>query len=318
MVRTGSREWARVWRNRKSSLVAAAAVLGLAVVSAAGAELRAEPASITFDAPADKASIRVLSNGEALGGQSISRWRLIASEHAYNHMLLVEKKGGTLIVRPSDHMEVGHYTLRISTAKGEVDVDVYAPLSSLDSIVERKAREMGVSVDEARKQLGLATENPRSTIEITLPAVYYEGQGFKLDVPADLGERHVWNLNGQTVLEGEDANVFEHVFTETGDYVLTYEAMKGDALMASAQAHTTVAQLPPVEVDVHTETTVPFTAPEGYATYTWTLKGEEVGTGKVCELSFGEPGEYMLECMARKAESKEYSRFRFSIRAVTP
>jgi plastocyanin len=290
-----------------------ATALAAAVLWCAGAAtaLTADPASVTFHAQDDTVTITVSDGGQALAGDAVTSWKLMASGHDYNHMLNVSKTAAGLEVSPTEDLEMGTYDLVINTASGTVRVDVRAPLTELTGIVEEKAAAWGVSEREAKDRLGLLQTAQTAAIDINLPATYYVGQTLEAAVdPSDeVGLR--WLVNGAVMDEGPGAESFTHTFEKPGNYVVTVQAMRGDEVVGSDSAWTTVAPRPAVLWTVDAGRQFTLDAPAGYDSYTWTVGGEYVGSGPQLTYRFETPGTYEVECKARNATDDGYDLYRW-------
>lgn len=296
-------------------LVAAIVMLTvtLAMAPHAAAAVEAEPGEVTFTSLQDQSTIQLKSGGEALPGSAVQEWKLYVNEHDYDHMVEVQKGDEALTVSPSGDMEVGTYTLEIQTAKGKAEVKVHAPLTTLESIVERKAEQTGITVQQARDRFGLTSESPRADIMLDVPPIYYEGQVLTLAVPATPGQTHEWLVNGDVVHEGPNALTFALLFADTGDYFIGYRARKGDAITASDVAYTTVLSLPPTVIETNEGQTVQLQAPRGYQKYTWMMAtGPVLGSGRILRHKFDTPGIHRVVCRAEKA-GPGYAKFPYEL-----
>jgi len=264
----------------------------------AWAEVTVVPASVTFDALDQTASIEVMKDGRSLPGTDLRGWRLLASGHDYRHMFKFEKRGSILTLIPSESIEVGSYDLVIDTPHGSVTAKVYTPLRDLPDSLEKRAAAAGVSIDDLKKKLGLVSETIRETLSIELPPVYYQGQTLSLTMPLRLDRVYVWTMNGEVIKQGPGENHFAYTFKEPGEYVLVHYEQEDGIAVAVASAETTVAALPPVAWEVPQNVQFSLSGPAGYARYEWRIDGEPVSTEGTLTHTFRSPGQYTVECRA--------------------
>jgi hypothetical protein len=279
------------------------AVVALVLVqSAAYAQVIADPDSVTFTTQQDSKTITLTSYGEPVPASAIGQVQFLVGDHTYEHMIKVEKRDGAIVVTP-DTMESGWYTLVIHTDMGQATVAAYAPLAHIAETLEERATALGITVDELKERLGLTQQSKREIIDIELPPVYYEGQSIIVTAPDTPDAVHIWAINGKVVYEGPGANRLIYVLTEPGDLILTYVKKINDVIVASDTAATRVIAQPGVQSAVTVNRKVVLSAPMGYGAYLWTLDGEQVGTGRLLEHTFTEPGIYTVVCEARGGAS---------------
>jgi len=264
----------------------------------------ADPASITFTAPTQSFSIALSNNGTAIPAGDIRGWQLIASGHDYKHMITVEKANGALKITPSPSIEVGSYDLNIDTAQGPAHVQVFAPLSDVDDIVQKLAALTELSEKQVAQKMGLLYTSGRADVEITLPPVYYEGQTLVLNM-ADLpgaGHRGTWFMNGTVIAEGLEKSALEYTFHVPGEYVLSYvetEQKDGKASpVARARAYTRVVAVPAVPTESGINVMTEYSAPAGFRSFAWRVDAKEVAGGATYAQAFDSPGVHRIECLA--------------------
>ena len=284
-----------------SGAVCALMVLCLSATLSYGA-VTADPATATFTAPQQSATIKLTKDGAPIPAKDILGWQLLASGHDYKHMLNVEKMDGALKITPSKTIEVGSYDLNIETAQGSVIVQVFSPLSDLPDIVEKTAALTGLSEKVIKEKMGLVTATGREEVQIDLPPVYYEGQTVELSMPVKAGRAYAWFMNGDLVAEGPERNAFTYTFKEPGEYVLNYiETEKADGktiAVARARAYTRVVTVPGVSTEVAVGTEIEFGPPPGYQKHVWRIDGQEVSTELALKHTFRDPGFHTVECLA--------------------
>jgi len=266
----------------------------------------ADPAQVTFTSPQQSATVKLMKDGMPIPAKDVQGWKFLASGHDYREMITVEKMDGAIKIAPSNALEVGSYDLSIETAAGSVVVQVFAPLSDLPDIVQKKAAATGDAEEKIRKSMGLTTGAGRETVNIELAPVYYEGQTLELKVETQPGRTQTWFMNGELIAEGPDQNAIAYTFKEPGEYVLNYvETEKKDGrtvTVARAEANTRVAAMPAVPTDTAVGVQTEFLAPSGYKEYVWTVDGQERSTESSLKYTFKAPGAYAVECLASSPE----------------
>lgn len=289
-------------RRFQTDGVLCAVLVCLAAAAPGYAAVTADPAQATFTSPRQSVVITLTADGAPIPADEIRSWQLLASGHDYKHMLDVEKREGALKIAPSSTIEVGSYDLNIETARGAVMVRVFAPLSDLPDIVEKRAALTGESESRIKEKLGLQTDLGRGETVISLAPVYYEGQTLELTMPAVAGCGYAWFMNGEVVAEGPGENSLSHTFMHPGEYVLTFietrAAAGGAECTQRAVAHTRVVPVPPVPTEVPVNAEITFLPAPGYAKHAWSLDGQAVSTGAVLKHTFSEPGSHTIECVA--------------------
>lgn len=283
-------------------------------------EVTADPAEVTFVSPNQSFTIHLANSGTPIPAADIQGWKLLASEHDYQHMIVVEKLDGALIVTPSKAVELGSYDLRIDTAMGDVVVRVFMPLSDVPDIVEKMTALTGESEARVMKQLGLSSTTGRGEVSMTLPPVYYEGQTLEqtLAKAPEAGHTATWFINGEIVNSDISNSGIAYTFEKPGEYVLTYiETVKeGGAVVVVARgsASTSVVVFPGIAAETTAGTAMTFSAPAGYQKHLWRVDGKEISTEDSLTHTFPTAGSSVVECLASDpvtGHSGGYLRVRF-------
>ena len=280
----------------------------------------AEPAEVTFVSPSQSFTIHLSSGGTPIPAADIQGWKLLASDHDYQHMIVVEKMDGAVIVSPSKAVELGSYDLSIETSKGSVVVRVFMPLSDVPDIVEKMTALTGQSEARVKEKLGLSSTTGRGEITFTLPPVYYEGQTLEqtLAKAPEAGHTATWFINGEVVDGDIGNNAFSYTFEKPGEYVLTYlETVKENGavvVVARGSATTTVVAFPSVSAETTAGTPITFSSPAGFQKCVWSVDGKEISTGDSLTYTFASSGTSVVECLATnpvKGPSGSFLRVRF-------
>jgi len=280
----------------------------------------AEPAEVTFVSPNQSFTIHLTSGGTPIPAADIQGWRLLASDHDYQHMIVVEKMDGAVIVSPSKAVELGSYDLSIETSKGSVVIRVFMPLSDVPDIVEKLTALTGESEARVKEKLGLSSTTGRSEITFTLPPVYYEGQTLEqtLAKEPEAGHTSTWFVNGEAVDGDDENNAFAYTFERPGEYVLTYVETVTEngtvVLVAHGRASTSVVAFPSIAAEATAGTPITFSAPAGFQKSVWSVDGKEISTGDSLTYTFAASGSAMVECLSTdpvKGPSGSFLRVRF-------
>lgn len=260
--------------------------------------LTAEPSKLVFDNAGDKQLVRLLLNGEKLPATDIKDWMLLAGERSYTHMISITPTGDGVLVGPSATAEVGTYLLVINTRKGTVQIDVSTPLAGHESILEKTVKELGVSEEEARVQLGFSQRFERGSITLNLPSTYYAGDMLEIEVPENGTHRCVWKINGNTVLEGVGQTVLKQMITVAGPMEITYEEWSDSTLLSTAKAQCNVLQRPSINLETTVNTTTTFRGPANYERYSWYVENELCCHQPAINHVFDKPGVYHVTCVS--------------------
>ena len=282
------------------------------------AAVTADPATITFTAPNQSATVKILSDGVPLSAKEMTAWRLMASDHDYKHMLTLEKLDGAVKIAPSPTVESGSYDLQLDTAKGTAHIQVLTPLKDVKDAVAQAEAKTGLTEAQIREEVKLHPVAESQGIQLTLPPTYYEGQTLEMTLPAQPGHSYSWSVNGDLV--AEDTNAISYTFKEPGAYTLgSLDTVKQDGktvTVGSATASTNVISMPeqPVETTVRRETI--FAAPSGYKTFAWKVDGQDAAGGATLKQRFPNAGEHLVECLATAPETgpeKGFQRARYLV-----
>ncbi len=284
------------------------------------AAVTADPAEVTFVSPNQSFTIHLSNSGTPIPASDIQGWKLLASGHDYQHMIVVEKLDGALIVTPSKAVELGSYDLSIETSKGSVGVRVFMPLSDVPDIVEKMTALTGESEARVKEKLGLSTTTGRDQITITLPPVYYEGQTLEQTLATAPGSGHTstWFINGEVVNGDAKNNAFSYTFEKPGEYVLTYVETVTEngavVVVAHGRASTSVVAFPSIAAEATAGTAMTFSSPAGYQKSVWSVDGKEISTGDSLTYTFPASGSAVVECLASnpvKGPSGSFLRVRY-------
>ena len=279
-------------------LVIVAVIVCMVVTMAATAELTAEPAKLIFNNFDAQQLVQLRLDGQILPMDVVRDWSLLAGERNYTHMISVTPTKDGLIIGPSATAEVGSYLLIINTKHGPVQIDVETPFKEHETIIEKTAKDLGVSEEEVRANLGVSQQFQRQDVTLNLPATYYTGDMLEVEVPANGGHRSVWKINGNTVLEGQDQLVLKQMLTVAGPLEVTYEEWNGNALIASASAQSQVLQRPAMRFETTVNTPTTFRGPANYETYSWYVDNEMCCHQPAITRVFETAGTYHVTCVS--------------------
>ncbi len=271
--------------------------------------LRAEPRALTFRTRDAEGRVRVFRNGEPVPSGQISGLRALIDGKDYSRMFSFEvsdEEPGEIIVRgrPTT-LEIGIYDIRFQAAGEEGSFRVRAPLDGEPDSLQRRAQQRGVTVEDLLREYGFTRPMERGEIIIRMPGRFYEGQIMRLGLAHSPGQSFTWIINGEVVLEGEDASTLSHALTEPGTHTLRVEERSNGRLVAEWEGDFYVAAEPAVEWTITERQRVSLPGPEGFGAYTWLLDGREIAEGPVFEHTFEAPGVYTVECVAREPEDDE-------------
>lgn len=298
-----------------------ATLLTAAYAPSSHGAVTADPAAVTFVSPNQSFTIHLLSDGAPVAEKDISGWQLLASGHDYQHMIVVEKMAGAIVVTPSKAVELGSYDLSIETTQGSAVVRVFMPLSDVPDVVEKITALTGLSEARIKEKLGLSNTTGRDEIQFGLPPVYYEGQQLALTLPTapTQGHKSFWFINGDTVAEGPTPHALNYTFEKPGEYLVTYVELATEngvaVLVARGRASTSVVAFPGIYTETSVNTAMEFSAPPGYQKHVWSIDGKEISTGSSLTHKFLESGSYVVECLASSPDlgpTEGYLRVRFN------
>lgn len=280
-------------------------------------ELRAEPNKITFNNLNQQYTIKIFKDGTPIRKSEIKGWSFLVDEHAYNHMVKVSIQDGYLSVKPAE-LETGTYELVINTAYGKVTIPVYAPLDQLFGSIEDRARMTGKTVEEVKREIGLYTPSPRTTISINLPAQYYEGQTVKLNIDGDVNNYYIWKVNERVVSQGLGKTVFEYTFPEPGEYTIAIEEKSGDITLGSATAKTKVISYEPIKVNAIMNQPITLKGAPNYTKYQWLVDGVDQNKNtEEATFRFNAEKEFKVECIASQPKEENLNSFVRTIYLIT-
>ncbi|MFP4500306.1 MAG: hypothetical protein ACLFTT_04845 [Candidatus Hydrogenedentota bacterium] len=262
--------------------------------------VEAQPGRLVFEARSDTERITLTHENNPVPANKVTGWTLRVNEHDYDYMIESTVKDGEIVFTGTDNLEVGVYDLVINTAWGKTTVVVDAPLTAKPNILEERARERGITLQALKEELGFTTELPPEVASLGVADEYYEGQALHMEMPKQPGHTYIWSVNGRIVAQGPDANVLRYVFTDVGPHVITFAEKRDGETIATAEATTTVVPLPVVHWQVKEGSEAKFQAPPGYAAYEWLVNGEPAGEGQAFSHTFTEPGQYMVEIIAKE------------------
>lgn len=280
--------------------VCAVLALTTGVLAGPAQAVEAQPERLVFETRSDTERLTLTHENSPVPANKVTGWTLLVNEHDYDYMLESTVKDGEIVFTGTDNLEVGVYDLVIDTAWGTTTVVLDAPLNAKPNILEERALERGISLQALKEELGLTTELPPEVTSLGLADEYYEGQALHMEMPKRPGHTYIWSVDGRIVAQGPDANVLRYVFTEVGPHVITFAEKRDGETIAAAQATTTVVPLPVVHWQVHEGSEAEFEGPPGYATYQWLVNGEAAGEGQAFSHTFTEPGQYMVELIAKE------------------
>lgn len=285
-------------RGRNIAISILVGLLLLSIPTSASGVLTAEPSKLVFDNAGDKVLVRLLLDGEPLAASNVKGWTLLAGERSYTHMISITPTSDGLLIGPSATAEVGTYVLVINTRKGSVHIDVSTPFADHESILEKTVRELGVSEDEARAQLGFSQQFERGKIALNLPSTYYTGDMLEIEVPQNGEHRCVWKINGNTVLEGIGQTVLRQMITVAGPMEVTYEEWNDSTLLSTTSAQCQVLQRPAINLETTVNATTTFRGPANYERYSWYVENEMCCHQPAINHVFDKPGIYHVMCVS--------------------
>jgi hypothetical protein len=262
--------------------------------------LEANPVALTFEARDVTKTVSLVSEGQPLAAADITGTSFLVENHTYDHMISVKPVEGGIEVTPTDQMEIGSYILQVKTPHGEIAIPVYTPLSDLETSLESRARERGITVEQLKEELGMANRPMgRERVDVIMPSVVYAGKKIIIPMETSQERRYEWTLNGQPLLEGIGPHTLRYTFEEPGLYVFHFNEYEGDTLVASGREVVTVIPEKAVTGAVERDAAVEFLAPEGYAQYNWFVNGEPSGSGYKLACKLREPGLHVIDVEAR-------------------
>lgn len=262
-------------------------------------DLLVSPNEITFHDLEQESIIKILYKNQILKKEHIKSWSFLAGDNKYNHMIRFTALDDKIIIEPA-LLETGTYDLVIETTFGKCLVFVYAPLDKLPDTLENRAKREGISVEELKKRMGLASPIHRIDIHLEVPPIHYEGQTLEINLEKNPELLYVWRVNNQVVKQGEGESYFAYTFTEPGDYTIEVEEKDADILLGKANATTKVISYEPIPYQIRMKHPLTLTAVEGYSSYTWKVDGVTQNESKnTITLKFNAEKKYIVECIAK-------------------
>jgi len=280
--------------KRMKKIIPMMAVVFVIVANAHAQVLRAEPELVEFHAQTDSGLVALYLGNTPYPASKMQGWRFMVDDNFYNHMIKVEVEDERLRIRPSAELEVGQYTLHVSTPAGEVAIMVRAPLDEDENVVDRLAAQSGISKEMAQKKLGLSDTIGEAKFEFQIPESFHLGKTLKLETSGPAETKCVWKLDGEVVLEGENERKFKREFWEVGEYQLEYTETVNGETTAEGKATVKVVEPTPIPMQAPVGVKISIIGPEGYAKYSWILDGKLISEARTLEYKFDAPGPYSL------------------------
>lgn len=262
-------------------------------------DLYVNPDEITFHDLNQETTVKIFYKNQPLKKEHIKSWSFLAGENQYNHMINLQASDDKIIITPA-LLETGTYDLVIETTFGKCIIAVYAPLDKLPDTLENRAKKEGVSVEELKKRLGLATPIHRVDIHLEVPPIHYEGQTLEINLERNPDLLYVWRVNNQIIKQGEGESSFVFTFPEPGNYTIEVEEKDADILLGKSTAKTKVISNDPITFQAKIKQPIKLTSVEGYSSYTWKVDGVIQKENKsIITLKFNAEKKYIVECIAR-------------------
>ncbi len=300
------------WKGKyRMGIVSALAM----ILAPAALAVEANPGQIEIKTADQVVTIGVTHEGTPVPAASITSVKLYVDNHDYDHMITVEKKDGSVTIRPTEALELGHYDLAIKTGQGEVRVPVTALQAVADEGLEARAKRQGVTVDEIRAQLGISQSLGQERIDLNLSAVYYVGQSLKMKMDVRAGRTAMWMVNGAAV--DAPGGALDYPFEQAGVYDVAYVEKEGERTVAVALATVNVVAEPAIPVAVKTGVVQTLVGPEGYGRYVWKLDGADVGKESSWKGAFETPGAHSVTVRAESPSAESAQSFRELTYAIT-
>lgn len=290
----------------------AAMVIALAPAAMA---LEATPNPIEIKTADQSVTIALTDKGAPVPAADISSVKLYVDDHDYDHMITVVKADGSITIRPTEALELGHYDLAIKTSHGEMRVPVTALQGVADEGLEARAKRQGVTVEEIKKQLGISQAVGQDRITLGLSQVYYTGQSLKISMEPKSGRAGTWMVNGVAVVaQGASLN---YTFEQPGVYDFAYVEKEGERTVGVGLGTASVVAEPAIPVSVKAGVKQTLLGPEGYGSYAWKLDGAEAGKGSSWTGTFAAPGTHVVTLRAESPRDANAQNFRDLSYAIT-
>lgn len=262
-------------------------------------DLCVTPNEITFRDLEQEAIVKMFYKNQILKKEHIKSWSFLAGDNKYNHMIRLIPLDDKIIIEPAS-LETGTYDLVIETTYGKCLVSVYAPLDKLSDTLENRAKREGISVEELKRRMGLATPIHRVDIHLEVSPIYYEGQTLEINLEKNPEFLYVWRINNKVIKQGEGESYFAYTFTESGDYTIEVEEKDADILLGKASAMTKVISYEPISYQIRMKQPLTLTAVEGYSSYIWKVDGVIQKESKnTITVRFNAEKKYTVECVAK-------------------
>lgn len=292
----------------KHGCVAIAGMLVTAALGAPAAAVEIAPSVVVLTSRAQSELLTVTDRGEPVPASSIGAVQFLVGDHAYNHMINVERTDGGIILRPTEELEIGTYTLQVAVGGTRVAAEVRATLVNEPDSIESRAAQEGLTPEQYRRQLGLYRTG-RQAVEIVLPEWYYVGRQVRFEMPAFEQATYEWRVNGEIVESGSGPHVFSFTFRRPGEYRFEYveRLPNGETVHSTAVTHARDPE--PATVHVDEGGAVHLQGPRGFANYTWLVDGVAVSEAADLTHTFERPGDYQVECIASGGSSPESTAF---------
>lgn len=299
-------------RPAYNALIAVVFVAG--AVAANGASVQCEPEIVSFSGLDEVATIGLYEDGSPLPSSALNGARAMIDDNNYSYQFIIERSESgpaQLTIRPNPALvQIGTFTLRISTDKGPAVAQIKTPLDELPGTLENRAKALGISEQQLKAEMNLLQSVERERVGVTLPAAYPEGHLFELPLGEDPSRNYVWYVNGEVVSSGKGQGTLQHVFTMVGPNIIQFEERNDDGLVSAWRGTLQVNPTPTIPWKVPADTEFTLEGPPGFNDYTWLADGKLAGTGRVLRHTFDFVGDHTIECLAREPENGDAAEYR--------
>ncbi len=289
----------------------------VAVAQQANPTLRVEPAEVTFSSLDSQVTLRVFAGEEPVPASRMTRLDI---EGPYDWMFTVSEgqEPGTVLIKTRPHLiEVGTYTLIVEADGQRATVAINAPLDSELSCIEAEAKERNEDILTVKRRHGLVTPARREELTITLPESCYEGTILEIPLEPEPNRYYRWIVNGHVELEGLGASTLRLPLAEPREYLVRVEVSEDNVVVAQWEGPLRVVPEPELTHTARAKLPFKLAAPEGHASYQWTVGGKVVSTERVLKFKFDKPGQYGVECLASSPADDPHRTFRRLVWNVT-
>lgn len=276
----------------------------LVVVQSGAAAVEISPSTVTITSREQAELLTITDRGQPVPASSIGSVQFLVDDHAYGHMVEIERVDGGLILRPTPELEIGTYELRVTVGNSRAVARVVASLEHYPDSLEARAAAEGVTPDEFRRRLGLYSTG-RHVLQIDLPESYQLGRQVRFDIPAPERARYEWRVNGEAVESGYGPHVFEYTLRRPGEYRFEYVEQNLSGGTVHASAVTQAREPEPRVVDLSKDRAVHLLGPTGFSEYMWLIDGQIVSEQPDLTWDFDRTGRYRVECIASGANQSE-------------